>query len=193
MQNSDTSWPSRNSSTSTGPCGSHTSAWRNAASRSSVTMTPLPEASPSALITYGAPYWSRVAATSASSVRRTARPVGTPARCITSFANVFEPSSCAAAFDGPNTGTPSARTASATPATSGASGPITTRSIDSSRTNSAMSSGSDWLMRIRSASVAMPMFPGAATISCAFSFASECTRACSRAPEPSTRIFTVTD
>ena len=45
------------------------------------------------------------------------------------FAKVFEPSSCAAALPGPNTGMPRSRSASATPATSGASGPITTRSI----------------------------------------------------------------
>jgi hypothetical protein len=45
------------------------------------------------------------------------------------FANAFEPSRAAAALPGPNTGIFLARTASATPATSGASGPITTSSM----------------------------------------------------------------
>ena len=45
------------------------------------------------------------------------------------FANVFEPSSAAAALPGPNVAMPRVRSASATPATSGASGPITTSSM----------------------------------------------------------------
>ena len=46
-----------------------------------------------------------------------------------SLAKDFEPSIRAAASLGPNTATPARRSSSATPATSGASGPITTRSI----------------------------------------------------------------
>jgi len=42
---------------------------------------------------------------------------------ITSFANAFEPSICAAARPGPKTATPAWRSSSATPATSGSSGP----------------------------------------------------------------------
>ena len=57
-------------------------------------------------------------------VARTARPVGTPAASMIRFANAFDPSSWAAARPGPNTGMPRSRSASATPATSGASGPI---------------------------------------------------------------------
>ena len=49
-QNSDTSGPSRYSSTSTLP---QAAAWASAASRSSVTTTPLPAASPSSFTTYG--------------------------------------------------------------------------------------------------------------------------------------------
>ena len=45
-----------------------------------------------------------------------------------SFANALEPSSRAAAADGPKQRTPAAASASVSPATSGASGPTTTRS-----------------------------------------------------------------
>ena len=51
-----------------------------------------------------------------------------PAAAMTSFAKALLPSSRAAAADGPKQAMPAARTASATPATSGASGPTTTRS-----------------------------------------------------------------
>ncbi len=54
--------------------------------------------------------------------------VRTPAAAMTSFANAFDPSMRAAAADGPKQGIPAARTASATPRTSGTSGPMTTRS-----------------------------------------------------------------
>jgi hypothetical protein len=47
---------------------------------------------------------------------------------MTSFANALEPSMRAASFDGPKQAIPAARTASAAPATSGVSGPNTTRS-----------------------------------------------------------------
>ena len=57
-----------------------------------------------------------------------ARAVGTPASRITSFANAFDVSSCAAACVGPNTGMPCAMHASARPAASGASGPTITAS-----------------------------------------------------------------
>ena len=50
--------------------------------------------------------------------------VGTPAAAITSLAKALDPSSSAAARDGPKQLMPRSRTASATPATSGASGPI---------------------------------------------------------------------
>ena len=58
----------------------------------------------------------------------TAAAVGTPAAAMTSLAKAFEPSIRAAAALGPKQAIPAARTASATPATSGTSGPITTRS-----------------------------------------------------------------
>ena len=54
--------------------------------------------------------------------------VGTPASLITFFAKSFEPSNCAAAFDGPKHGIFAFANSSATPFTNGTSGPITTRS-----------------------------------------------------------------
>ena len=59
------------------------------------------------------------------------RAVGTLAAAMTSLANALLPSSCAAAADGPKTRNPLARRTSATPATRGASGPMTTRSTAS--------------------------------------------------------------
>ena len=64
-------------------------------------MTPLPAASPSSLTTYGGPNASRAAATSSGVRQRRASAVGTPAAVITSLAKAFEPSSWAAAADGP--------------------------------------------------------------------------------------------
>ena len=48
---------------------------------------------------------------------------------ISSLENALEPSSCAAALEGPNTGRPRRLQTSARPATSGASGPTTVRSM----------------------------------------------------------------
>ena len=127
---SETSGPSRYSSTTT--C-SHVAAWASASTRSVVTTTPLPAARPSSLTTYGGPNASRAAATSSGVLQSRASAVGTPAAAITSLANAFDPSSRAAAPDGPKQAMPAAVTASATPATSGASGPTTTRSTPSSR------------------------------------------------------------
>ena len=59
---------------------------------------------------------SSAAATSSTVEHVRDRAVGTPASAITDFANALEPSSCAAAADGPKQAMPLARTASATPA-----------------------------------------------------------------------------
>ncbi len=67
---------------------------------------------------------SRWAGLSTISLRGGAHPGG----AITSLANDFEPSIRAASADGPKHAMPAARTASATPSTSGTSGPMTTRS-----------------------------------------------------------------
>ena len=47
---------------------------------------------------------------------------------MTPLAKSFDPSSCAAAFEGPKTAKPALRNTSATPFTSGTSGPMTTKS-----------------------------------------------------------------
>ncbi len=67
---------------------------------------------------------------------------------MTSLAKALEPSSRAASALGPKQATPRARTASATPATSGASGPITTRSAASRTARSATLGGSGHLERM---------------------------------------------
>ena len=190
-KNSDTSGPARNSSISTGPVGRYVAAWARAASRSSVTMTPFPAARPSAFTTWGAPKASRAAATSSSVRARVARPVGTPAASMIRFANAFDPSSRAAARLGPKAGMPRSRTASATPATRGASGPITTRSMSFARANPVTAAGLSGSSSTIVASRAMPALPGAAKISCRTSSPRRArTMACSRAPAPRTRILT---
>src|SRR4029077_19487518 len=130
----DTSGPSRYSSITTVP---HAAAWASAASRSAVTATPLPAARPSSLTTYGGPNASSAAAASSGVRHSRASAVGTPAAVITSLAKALEPSSRAASPDGPKHAMPAAVTASAPPATSGASGPTTTRSAPTSRASAA--------------------------------------------------------
>ena len=73
-----------------------------------MTTTPLPAASASSFTTYGAPKSSSAASTSAAVVQVCEPAVGTPAAAITSLANALEPSSCAAAPDGPKTAIPRA-------------------------------------------------------------------------------------
>jgi len=86
----------------------HDSACASASARSSVTTTPLPPANPSSLTTYGAPNASSALLISASLVQVKLRAVGTPASRITPFAKSFDPSSAAAAFDGPKVAIPAA-------------------------------------------------------------------------------------
>ena len=88
----------------------------------------MPAANPSSLTTYGAPNLSSADSISLCSVQVKDPAVKTPASAITVFANVFEPSNCAAASDGPKQAIPTPRTASAAPVTNGPSGPITTKS-----------------------------------------------------------------
>ena len=114
-------------------------------------------------MTTTSPSASAIAACAAETVSHTAnRAVGTPAASITVFANALDPSSCAAAADGPNTATPAAARRSARPATSGASGPITTRSAESSTASRVSPSRSDTGTGCSRASVPMPGLPGAA-------------------------------
>jgi hypothetical protein len=67
--------------------------------------------------------------------------VGIPASVMTCLAKDFEPSIMAAAASGPKQLIPAARSASAAPATSGASGPTTTRSGLSLRARARIWSG----------------------------------------------------
>ena len=114
----DTSSPTSSSSITIGP-GKAAAARRPSSSCSAVsqTKTPLPAASPSTLTTHGGRATASVSA------------VGTPAAASTVLGELFEPSILAAARPGPKTATPLRRRTSATPATSGASGPMTTRSM----------------------------------------------------------------
>ena len=107
-----------------------------------LTSTPLPAASPSSFTTYGGPKRSRAASASAAVAQVRAAAVGMPAPAMTSLANVLDPSIMAAVAPGPKHATPISRTASAAPATSGASGPITTRSAASLPASAAMPAGS---------------------------------------------------
>ena len=113
--------------------------------------------------------------------------VGMPASAITCLANAFEPSILAAAASGPKHRIPASRSASPAPATSGASGPITTRSGLSLRASATIWSGtgatSGWVW----ARASMPGLPGAAWTS---SRLKARTRACSRPPDPMTSMRT---
>ena len=201
-QNKLTSGPSRNDSNSTGLPPDRTSfAWAMAAARSCVTTTPLPAARPSSLTTQFGPKRSIAASMSASEAPGSigsAWAVFTPAAAITSFANAFDPSIRAASLFGPNTGKPSARMASPTPATSGTSGPITTSSGSISFANAAHAAGSSTFTECSVARLLIPALPGATCRSgdgppstgaatCG-SLLNAYNRACSRAPEPITRI-----
>src|SRR5688572_4086070 len=109
---------------------------------------------------------------------------------MTSFAKAFEPSSRAAAPLGPNAVMPSAPSASTRPLTSGASGPTTTRSTCSARARATMPGTSSTPTSTTRASRAMPALPGAhSTSGSRGERRSARTRACSRPPDPTTRIF----
>src|SRR5690349_6282985 len=85
---------------------------------------------------------------------------------------------------------PESRSASPTPATNGASGPITTKSIPWSRASSATAIGSQGSAAMHSAQRAIPGLPGAAR---SLLQLGDCLRrqasASSRPPEPKSRIF----
>ena len=186
-----TSGPDRNSSTKI-PMSINCLACSRAAAESSVTMTPLPAAKPSALITYGAPKSSMACSTSASVLHCLAIAVGTPAAAITSLANDLLPSSWAASLLGPKTAIPCERRASDTPATNGASGPMMASSIWFSRANLETARGSVGSRSVwHSTWAEIPLLPGATMISLGFVpvLIRALTMACSLAPCPKTRIF----
>ena len=90
---------------------------------------------------------------------------------------------------GPNAAIPEAARSSTSPATSGASGPTTTRSTSRSRASATRSSPG----RHSTPSAAMPALPGAASTSGACGLRSRVrTSACSRPPPPTTRTCSAT-
>ncbi len=111
-----------------------------------------------------------------------------PCSAISRLANALEPSIAAARRPGPKTASPRSRSRSASPATSGASGPTTTRSTSWPAAKPASPSASSTATSRQRAWRAMPGLPGAAhTCStsglCAIFQAS----ACSRPPPPTRR------
>ena len=156
-----------------------------------MTTTPLPAARPSALTTYGGPSSARAASAWSLVSQVYASAVGIPAACMMCLANDLEPSMAAARRVGPKHGMPEACSASATPATSGASGPTTTRSAPVARARpatcplSVRSTGCWW------ASCAMPGLPGATCRSVTSGSADSArASACSRPPVPRRRTRT---
>src|SRR3982750_4073789 len=107
-----------------------------------------------------------------------------------SLVKPFDPSSWAAAALGPNTATSAARSASATPATSGASGPMTTRSMPRVFASSTTVTASHGSAAMHSAQRATPGLPGTAISSPQLG---DCLRrqasASSRPPDPRSKIF----
>ena len=84
-----------------------------------------------------------------------------PWRPMNSLAKRFEPSIWAPVAPGPKQAMPAARTASATPATRGASGPITTRPTPCSRAKATTAAPSSMSSFTFSAMRAVPPLPGA--------------------------------
>ena len=190
-----TSSPTRHSSMTTlrpaGPMvpASMKSAMAASASATvSATTTPLPAASPSAFTTIGAPRRRTNSRAASASSKRSHRAVGMPAASQSSLVKLLLPSSRAAAASGPQHLMPAACMASAMPATSGASGPGTTRSTWLSRAKSTRAAMSSTPIGTVSASSAMPGLPGAhhslVSSGLAASFQHS---ACSRPPDPTTR------
>ena len=109
---------------------------------------------------------------------------------MTSFAKRLEPSMRAPAATGPNAVMPTAWSASTRPFTSGASGPTTTRSGRFASAQATMPAMSSAPIARFVAHAAVPAFPGAQNNSCpAASCANRHVMACSRPPDPTTRIF----
>jgi len=163
----------------------------SASSIEAQTMTPLPRASPSALTTTR-PERARAQSRAGAVSEKTAKSaVGMPALRISSLANDLLLSIRPAARSGPKTGIPSWRRASPTPAATADSGPRTASPIFSpfaNLTSRATSSAGIWMFF---AIPPVPPFPG---VQKTRSVSTDCMHfhasACSRAPEPTTRILT---
>ena len=154
------------------------------------TPTPLPAASPSALTTIGAPSPATYARAASGSVNVWLAAVGAPQAAQTSLVKALDASSRAAARPGPKVGTPPARNTSATPSTSGASGPTITNPMSFSRQNPSTFSPSRMSSATQVASSAMPAFPGAHHSRSHLGFCAKAqASACSRPPPPRIRMF----
>jgi len=163
---------------------------RSASSTEPQTMTPLPRARPSAFTTTRpdlARAQSRAGPVSAKTPKSA---VGIPARRISSFAKDLLLSIRPASRPGPKTGMPSCRSASPTPAATADSGPRTTRPIFSLLANLTRLATSSAGIRMFFAIPPVPPLPG---VQKTRSVSTDCMHfqasACSRAPEPTTRIF----
>ena len=129
----------------------------------SATTTPLPAARPSALTTQAPSLESMCARAASSSVKLRASAVGMPCRCIKALAKCLEPSSAAAALEGPRQGKPAAVNSSTTPATRGPSGPTMVRETAfrlAKAINSAIASGARGMFSTLSSAIVPPL-PGA--------------------------------
>src|SRR2546430_5639619 len=157
------------------------------------TITPLPSASPSALITIGKCDSFRNARAASCFSKIAARAVGMCFARINSFAKIFDHSRRAADFVGPNIRRPSASKKSTMPLANGSSGPTTVRPMRFSFAKAANIGRSLALIATFSPISAVPAFPGAqntrSTPGDCLSFQAS---ACSRPPLPTTRIFTGT-
>ena len=192
--NSETSSPVRHSSITTAAPASPkarrsiiASIAASASASVAATTTPLPAARPSAFTTIGAPRRRTNSRAASASSKRSHCAVGMPAASHTSLVKALLPSSCAAARDGPMQGIEAASMASAMPATSGASGPGTTRSISLSWAKATRAGKSSSPIGTHSATCAMPGLPGAhhSFVSSGLA-ASDQQSACSRPPDPTT-------
>ena len=92
------------------------------------------------MTTSGAPRTRQYARAGVASANVSKRAVGTPCLAIKPLAKAFEPSIIAAARDGPKIRRPRDSNRSTIPATSGASGPTTVRSMRWPSANRASSS-----------------------------------------------------
>ena len=153
-------------------------------------ITPLPSASPSALITTGNSTCSQYRSASGLSEKVRASAVGIFSARINSFAKIFDDSSRAADLVGPKMRNSSVVKRSTIPSDKGSSGPTTVRSTSFCLANRSNCSRSVAGMATFSPISAVPALPGAQKIRSTsddwFSFQ---TSACSRPPPPMTRIF----
>ena len=169
-QSTETSSPSINSSTTTrlpalpkAPSPMISSMAPSASSRVIATITPLPAASPSALITIGAPSDLIYSLAAAASVKTSYLAVGILYFFISPLEKALEPSISAAACTGPKALIPAALKASTAPLVRGTSGPTTASSTLFSLANFTMESLSVMeISGMHSAKEAIPGLPGIA-------------------------------